>query len=387
MTFGLVLGSAALAVWVYLIMGRGGFWRARTRDAEEVAFPASWPAVTAVVPARDEAEVIATSLASLLRQDYPGPFRVILVDDQSRDGTAEIAAAAARAAGLERRLSIVPGRPLPAGWSGKVWAMCQGVERTDGAAQPSRFLLFTDADIAYPPDALRRLVARAQSSSLVLTSLMVKLRCESLAERSLIPAFVYFFQMLYPFAWVNRPGSATAAAAGGCMLVDRDALRAAGGLETIRSALIDDCALARRLKAVGPIWLGLAQNVRSLRPYPRFADIRRMVARSAYHQLRYSPAFLAGTIAGLSLTFLTPPLVALLAPGAGHALGAAAWGLMFLSFQPMSRIYRVSPLWGLGLPIIAAFYLAFVLDSAYQHRRGRGGLWKGRTQANVLETQ
>jgi hopene-associated glycosyltransferase HpnB len=386
MTLGLVLGCASLAVWIYLMEGRGGFWRARITDASDAPPPASWPEVTAVVPARDEADVIATSLGSLLRQDYPGSFRVILVDDQSGDGTAEVATGAAKQAGLEQRLSIVSGQPLPAGWSGKVWAMYQGVEHADRTAQ-ARFLLFTDADIAYPPDALRRLVARAQASDLALTSLMVKLRCESLAERSLIPAFVYFFEMLYPFAWANSPASTTAAAAGGCMLVNRDALRAAGGIESIRGALIDDCALAKRLKAVGPIWVGLAQQVRSLRPYPEVAHIRRMVARSAYHQLRYSPALLVGTLAGLSLTFLVPPLVALLVPGAGHAVGAAAWALMFLSFQPMLRLYRRSPLWGLALPVIAGFYLAFVLDSAYQHRRGRGGLWKGRAQANALETQ
>jgi len=378
-----------LAIWLYLVAARGGFWRAAERDDETLSWPGpageQWPAVTAVIPARDEAACVGDTIASLLRQNYPGEFAVILVDDQSRDGTADVAAATAAAIGGAHRLSIVPGRPLPAGWTGKVWAMQQGVQHADDAAGPALYLLFTDADIAYAPDSLRRLVARAQADGLVLTSLMVKLRCLSLAERSLIPAFVYFFQMLYPFAWVNRPERAIAAAAGGCMLVDRAALRAAGGIEAIRDALIDDCALGARLKAVGPIWLGLTERVRSLRAYPSFDHVRRMVARSAYHQLRYSPLLLAGTVAGLALTFLAPPFAALVASGLGCAAGVAAWALMAMSFQPTLRLYRRSPWWGLGLPLIAAFYLAFTLDSAYQHVRGRGGLWKGRVQANASE--
>ncbi len=386
MTASLVVGAVTLTIWTYLIAARGHFWRARPRDEQDEApSPPSWPAVTAVVPARDEADVIAESLGSLLRQDYPGAFTVILVDDQSRDGTAEIAARTATSAGLDRRLTILPGQPLPSGWTGKLWAVRQGIARADSAPEPAPFVLLTDADIAYAPDALRRLVARAVARRLVLTSLMVELRCESLAERSLVPAFVYFFQMLYPFPWVNQPDRATAAAAGGCMLVDRHALAAAGGVDAIRGALIDDCALGKQLKGIGPIWLGLTQRVHSLRPYPAFADVRRMVARSAYHQLRYSPLLLAGTILGLGITFLAPPLVALLAAGAGRWLGLAAWVLMAISFQPTLRLYRAAPLWGAALPLIAAFYLAFTLDSAYQHRRGKGGLWKGRVQANASE--
>src|SRR6266542_4263290 len=377
MTAGLAIACASLAVWIYLIAARGGFWRAAARDdREQPAEPRSWPAVAAVIPARDEADVVAESLGSLLRQDYPGPFAIVLVDDQSRDATAY----AARQ-GAAERLTIVPGRPLPAGWSGKIWAMKQGIEHVERPGNPAAYLLLTDADIAYAPDTLRTLVARAQAGDLVLASLMAKLRCESLAERALIPAFTFFFQMLYPFAWVNRPRSPTAAAAGGCMLVRRDALDAAGGIETIRGALIDDCALGKALKAVGPTWLGLTHRVRSLRAYPRISDVGRMVSRSAYDQLRYSPALLAGTIAGLALTFLAPPLVAVLGSGLAPALGLAAWALMALAFQPMLRFYRVSPLWGAALPAIAAFYLAFTVDSAYQHLRGRGGLWKGRVQA------
>jgi hopene-associated glycosyltransferase HpnB len=359
------------------------------RSEPNAAAPRSWPTVAAVIPARDEADVIAESLGSLLRQDYPGPFTVVLVDDQSRDATAEAArACAAREKNAADRLTIVPGRKLPAGWSGKLFALNQGIEHVASLQNnPAAYLLLSDADIAYAPDTLRTLVARAQAGNLVLTSLMAKLRCESLAERALIPAFIFFFQMLYPFARVNRPRFATAAAAGGCMLVRRDALDAVGGIEKIRAALIDDCALGRELKAVGPIWLGLTRRARSLRAYPRISDVRRMVSRSAYDQLRYSPLLLIGTIAGLALTFLAPPLLALLGSGAAQALGLAAWGLMAIAFQPTLRFYQVSPLWGAALPAIAAFYLAFTLDSAYQHLRGRGGLWKGRIQADLSETR
>ena len=306
------------------------------------------------MPARNEADVIAENLKSLLAQDYPGPFSVVLIDDQSRDGTADIATATAQAMNAQDRLMIVRGQALPANWTGKVWAMKQGVDHAGSLSEPPRYLLFTDADIAYAPDALRHLVARAEAGGLVLTSLMVKLRCETFAERALIPAFVFFFQMLYPFAWVNDPKSGMAAAAGGCMLVRRDALHAAGGIEAISNALIDDCALGRKLKSVGPIWLGLTDRVRSLRAYPRFGDIRRMVSRSAYDQLNYSPLLLIGTVIGMTLVYLVPPFFAFFGRGLSQILGAAAFALMVLAFQPILRFYRRSPLWGLALPAIAA---------------------------------
>ncbi len=388
MTAGLAIAWVSLAAWIYLIAARGGFWRAAERDdREQPAEPRSWPAVAAVIAARDEADVVAESLGSLLRQDYPGPLTIILVDDQSRDGTAQAARACAARQGAADRLTVLPGRKLPAGWSGKIFAMKQGIEHVESLQNPAAYLLLTDADIAYAPDALTTLVARAQARDLVLTSLMARLRCESWAERALIPAFIFLFQMLYPFSRVNRPRSTTAAAAGGCMLVRRDALDAVGGIEKIRAALIDDCALGRELKAVGPIWLGLTRRARSLRAYPRISDVRRMVSRSAYDQLRYSPGLLIGTVAGLALTFLAPPLLAVLGSGLAQALGLAAWGLMAIAFQPILRFYAVSPLWGAALPAIAAFYLAFTLDSAYQHLRGRGGLWKGRVQADLSETR
>jgi hopene-associated glycosyltransferase HpnB len=382
MTIGLAIALAALVIWLYLLLGRGEFWRAKERDDWTAAAPAEWPAVTAVVPARDEADVIGQSLASLLAQDYPGEFRVIIVDDQSRDGTADVARRAAAGAG--DRLTVLSGKPLPPGWTGKLWAMQQGIERAD--EQKPEFLLLTDADIAYAADTLRNLVAHAQERGLVLTSLMAKLRCESFAERALIPAFIFFFQMLYPFGWVNRRENPMAGAAGGCMLVRREALHAVGGIASIRDDLIDDCALGRRLKRVGPIWLALTNRVRSLRPYPAVEDIRRMVSRTAYCQLRYSPLLLAGTAAGMALTYLAAPLLAIFAAGLPQLIGALVWLMMVVAFYPTLRFYGLSSLWGLALPLIALAYLVFAIDSAYQHARGRGGLWKGRVQARAPES-
>jgi hopene-associated glycosyltransferase HpnB len=377
-----LIAFLALATWLYLLAARGGFWLSAERDATPAAPPPAWPHVIAVVPARDEADGIAGSIGSLLRQDYPGRFSVILVDDNSSDGTAEVARRTAAAAGAADRLTVISGRPLPSGWTGKLWAVHQGVAAAEQREPRPDYLLLTDADIVYTAEALRNLAAKAEHERLVLTSLMAKLRCESFAERALIPAFIFFFQMLYPFAWVNRPARATAAAAGGCMLVRSEALRRAGGIERIRGALIDDCALARAMKEQGPIWLGLTERVRSIRPYPEIEDIRRMVARSAYAQLRYSPLLLAGTVLGMALTYLAPPLLALFGSGIASWLGLAAWGFMALAFQPTLRFYRVSPMWGMGLPAIAFVYMLFTLDSAWATARGRGGLWKGRVQAS-----
>jgi hopene-associated glycosyltransferase HpnB len=373
-----LLAAAALAVWLYLIAGRGGFWLATERDGSGPA-PSAWPAVTAVIPARDEAQGVGETVGSLLAQDYPGPFSIILVDDQSSDGTAQVARRAAAAA--PDRLIVLSGAALPAGWTGKLWAMKQGVERAL-TGEPA-YLLFTDADIVYDPDTLTRLVSQAQSKGLVLNSLMVSLRCATFAERAFVPAFIFFFQMLYPFAWVNRRDHPMAAAAGGCMLVRRDALGMAGGIEVIRGALIDDCALARALKPQGPIRLSLTQRAHSIRGYASVQDIRHMVARSAYAQLRYSPLLLAATLAGMALVYLAPVLLALFGHGLAQLLGLLAWAIMAIAFQPILRFYRRSPLWGLFLPAIALAYMAFTLDSAYQYARKRGGMWKGRVQSNV----
>jgi len=381
---GLIIATLALALWVYLMTARGGYWLAGDRDDRgEPGPPAVWPRVTAVIPARDEVDTIGTTVRSLLGQAYPGAFSIILVDDESHDGTAEAARVAAAAAGSSDRLTVRTGRPLPAGWTGKLWAVHQGVAQATSTAPAPDYLLLTDADITYGPDALGPLVARAEAGGNALTSLMVKLRCESLAERIFVPAFVYFFQMLYPFGWVNRRDHPLGAAAGGCMLVRPQALAAAGGIAAIRGALIDDCALGAALKKQGPVWLGLTERVTSARPYERIEDIRRMVARSAYAQLGYSPLMLMGCILGMALTYLAAPVLAFAASGLAQALGAATYALMIVSYQPIVRFYRRSPLWGLALPLIALAYMAFTLDSAYQHVRGRGGLWKGRVQAQV----
>jgi len=381
-----IVAAVALAIWLYLLLGHGGFWRSAERDDGPAAPvgstpPAAWPIVAVVIPARDEAECIGETIASLLRQGYPGDWSIILVDDASSDGTAAIAHQAAAAHGGATRLDVVAGRPLPPRWTGKLWAHKQGIEAAQSRTPAPDYLLLTDADIVYQPGVLGSLVARAQAKGLVLTSLMVKLRCESVAERALVPAFIFFFQMLYPFARVNRARSATAGAAGGCMLVRADVLRRAGGIEAIRDALIDDCALAAILKAQGPIWLGLTERVHSIRRYPDFGDIRSMVARCAYAQLHYSPLLLLGTIAGMSLTYLAPMLLALFGTGFARICGLSAWILMAIAFQPTLRLYRVSPLWGIALPAIAFCYTLFTLDSALQFARGKGGLWKGRVQA------
>jgi hopene-associated glycosyltransferase HpnB len=375
-----------LLIWLYLVAARGGFWRAVQRDdanpLDGIA-PGAWPVVSAVIPARDEADCVGQTVASLLRQTYPGEFNVVLVDDQSRDGTAEAAREAAAASGAAGRLTVISGSALPPGWTGKLWAQRQGVEACENASRPPEFILFTDADIVYAPDALQVLVARAKADGLVLTSLMAKLRCKSFAERMFVPAFIFFFQMLYPFAWANNPRRATAAAAGGCMLVRREALRVAGGLESIRTALIDDCSLAKLLKAQGPISITLTDRVHSIRAYPEIGEIRRMVSRTAYAQLHYSPLILLGTVLGLALTYLAPVALTLFARGWPQFIGLFSWILMVLAFRPILRFYRLSVLWAPFLPVIAAIYMAFTLDSAYQHARGRGGMWKGRAQANV----
>jgi len=366
------VGAVVLLIWVGL--AATGFWRTDQRDTRVNApSPAVWPHVVAVVPARDEADVIARSIGSLAAQDYPGSFRIILVDDNSSDGTAD----AARSVGSDR-LEILSGQPLAAGWTGKLWAVSQGI----AAAGSPHYLWLTDADIEHAPDTLRTLVAIGEAGDRRLVSFMARLRCENLAERALIPAFVWFFQLLYPFDRVNRPGR-TAGAAGGCVLVRRDALEAAGGIAAIRDALIDDCTLGRLIKRQGPIWLGLTDRSRSIRPYEGIAPIAQMIARSAYAQLGYSPLQLAGTVLGLALVYLAPPVLAVFAHGPARWLGLAAWLLMAALFQPMLAFYRRSPLWGLAVPAIAAFYSGCTILSAWQHVNGRGGMWKGRAQAAV----
>jgi hopene-associated glycosyltransferase HpnB len=367
---------APLAAWAYLLLFRGGFWRADQRLSPSRAMPPVPPPVVAVMPARNEAAFVGAAVSSLLAQDYPNLRHVVLVDDGSDDGTAA-------AAGRSPRLSVVRGRPLPEGWTGKLWAVRQGLERAREAAPEAVYALFADADIEHPRESLSSLVAKAEAERLDLVSLMARLRCESAWERLLVPAFVFFFQKLYPFPWVNDPGRPEAAAAGGCMLVRLGALERAGGVQAIRDRVIDDVALARALKAQGRIWLGLSETVVSRRPYPRLGDVWNMVARTAYVQLRDSPALLLLTVFGMAALYLAPPLAAaagaLAADGALAAAGAAAWALMALAVRPTLALYR-QPAWLAPLlPAAALLFTLMTLDSARRHRRGQGAGWKGRT--------
>lgn len=378
MIAGILFGFIPLAIWLYLLLFHNRFWLLRERDTSPVALPLSWPSVVAVVPARNEADVIQTSVASLLAQDYPGSFHIVLVDDQSEDQTGELAQVLSSAS-----LTVLRSAPRPTGWTGKLWAMAQGVEQA--AALSPEFLWFTDADITHAPDNLRQLVARAEEGGKVLVSLMARLSCRSYAEHFLIPAFVFFFDMLFPFGAVNNVHSPVAAAAGGCMLARRSALERAGGLAGIKSNIIDDCALGRTMKRQGPIWLGLTDRAVSLRPYDHIADIQHMVTRTAYAQLGYSPLVLAATMLGLALVYLAPVMTALFAWGPSQLAGWLAWIIMAVMYVPMLRFYRLSWLWSPALPLIGVFYAVFTFQSALQHWSGKGGMWKGRAQAKDQE--
>ncbi|HEX6447963.1 MAG TPA: glycosyltransferase [Trebonia sp.] len=401
----LVLGIVcvvSLAAWVYLVAGHGGFWRTGHRLPAIAAEPApgAWPDVVAVVPARNEADILPETLPTLLAQDYPGSFRIILVDDGSDDGTGKLATelGAKAAANSGAKLTVLPGQPRPDGWAGKVWAMSQGFTALEhehsetsaaGADSEDGYVLFTDADIAWTPGALRRLVAAAVGDDRQLLSQMVLLRAAAGWEKVVVPAFVYFFAQLYPFRRASDPRSKTAAGAGGCQLIRRSALAKAGGLEPIRGALIDDVSLATLLKRNGNrCWLGLTTEITSARPYPRLADLWQMIARSAYDQLRYSPLLLAGTIVGLLLLYAAPPagaLAGLIAAAAGSAgpgaalagfAGLAGWALMAASYMPMLRLYRLSVLRAPSLPLIAILYAAMTADSARRHYVGRAVAWR-----------
>lgn len=377
-----MLGTLPVAAWTYLAAGRGRFWSTGVRLGEQPA-PPRWPAVTIVVPARDEAAVLGETLPSLLGQDYPGPASIVLVDDGSADATAVVARRAVAEAGRDGvplPLTVLAGAARPEGWAGKLWAVHQGVAHATGGIFPPEWLLLTDADIAHPPDSLRRLVAAAIAGERDAVSLMARLRVGTRWERLVVPAFVYFFSLLYPFRWVAT--GRTAAAAGGCLLVRRAALERAGGVAAVRGAVIDDVALAGRLRSSGAsLWLGLGDDVRSVRTYPRLGDLWAMVSRSAYTQLRYSPPLLAATLAGLGALYVGP--VAATVAGTVRrrpqllAAGASAWSLMALTYLPMVRHHGLPRRWALTLPASAALYGAMTVDSARRHRRG-GVEWKGR---------
>ncbi|MBN3877353.1 glycosyltransferase [Nostoc sp. JL23] len=421
---GLMLLS--LTIWLGLLCFWGQFWRTDQQLEVTETQLESLPVVCAVVPARNEAELIPTSLRSLLLQDYPGSFNVFLVDDRSTDRTANFAEGVAHAVGKPQQLHIISGESLPPGWSGKLWAVEQGINSASKFA-PDYFLL-TDADIEHDPGNLRRLVAKAVQEDLDMVSVMVRLRCESFWEKLLIPAFVFFFQKLYPFRWVNNPNNPTAAAAGGSILIAREALEQIGGIQVIRQALIDDCALAKAVKksggageqgsrgageqrsrgdkgdkennhaqcpmpnapypmlSQGRIWLGLSSLTRSLRPYDSLATIWDMVARSAYTQLNYSPLLLLGTLLGMPLIYLAPPICVILgAVWSNWAIaltGILGWLLMTFAYYPTIRFYKCSPWFALSLPAIAFLYTLMTLDSALRHWQGRGGAWKGRVYPN-----
>jgi hopene-associated glycosyltransferase HpnB len=379
--FALGIALFGCAAWTYLLFFRGGFWRGRERDdAPGSGRPAAGePELVAVIPARNEAEVIDQAVTSLLRQRYEGNFSIIVVDDGSSDGTAEIAVAAAAAQGAQGRLTVVKAPALAAGWTGKLWAQEQGLAHLRARPQPPRYVLLSDADIVYAPEVVAELIGRAERDQLVLVSRMARLHCVSLAERIFIPAFIFFFQMVYPFAWVNDPRRRTAAAAGGCMLVRWTALEGAGGVAAIRGAIIDDCALAKRLKPSGPIELVLSEKVVSLRQYLSSRGIRDMIVRSAYAQLRFSPWRLAGTLIAMAATYLAPPVLAVAGSGAAALLAVGAWVLMALSFRPTLRMYGLTSVWGVLLPVIALFYVVLTVQSAVLQAQGRGGRWKGRT--------
>jgi hopene-associated glycosyltransferase HpnB len=361
------LAALALLIWLYLLLAHGRFWHSEPELTP--SRPDAAPAVAVVVPARDEAPLIESSLRSLLAQDYAGPLRVIVVDDASRDGTSAIA----RGIG-DPNLVVLDGQPRPAGWSGKLWAVAQGLAETGSA----ELVLLADADILHQPRHLATLVAQAQRHDLDLVSEMVALACETPAEHALVPAFVYFFQLLYPFMWVNDPLRATAAAAGGTMLLRLRALDRIGGVAAVRGALIDDVALAAAVKRGGRIWLGHSGLARSVRSYPAMADIWRMVSRTAYVQLHFSRWLLAATVLAMGLTFLVPPIAALFGHGLARWLGWIAWGAMAASYQPTLHRYRRSVLWAPCLPAVAAFYMAATIGSAWNHHLGRGVAWKGR---------
>jgi hopene-associated glycosyltransferase HpnB len=382
------LGAGSLAAWIYLICCNGRFWQGDQRLAPQAPTDdalAKWPAVVAVVPARNEADVVERALNSLLAQDYPGEFQIVLVDDCSDDGTGEIARRLAREHSAGSRLTVVETECMPDGWVGKMWAVQTGVRIAEARWPESPYLHLTDADVEHSPGNLRAMVYEAEAEGLGLVSLMVMLHCKTRWEKLLIPAFVYFFQMLYPFPRVNDPRSRVAGAAGGCMLVRTESLASAGGIESIRGEIIDDCALGAALKSVGRVWVGLSDTECSTRPYSGLREIWAMVARSAYTQLRHSPQLLALTVAGMILVFLSPPLVALTIPAHGNVVAASlalsAWFAMAWSFRPTALRYRRSPAIGLVLPAAALLYLGMTLDSARRHRSGEGGQWKGRAGA------
>jgi hopene-associated glycosyltransferase HpnB len=386
---GLILGISILScsIWLVLIFFWGYFWKTDQQLETTIEQLEKYPSVCAVIPARNEAECLSIALSSIFAQDYPGCLSVILVDDRSTDDTAKIAletATETKSSNLNKQFKLLTAEPLPLGWTGKLWALEQGICFAEKKIANIDYFWLTDADIQHKTSNLQQLVIKAERENLDLVSLMVLLRCESFWEKLLIPAFVFFFQKLYPFRWVNDRDRKMAAAAGGCILIRKPILNRIGGIETISKALIDDCALGQAVKAKkGNIWLGLTQNTNSLRVYPSLKSIWDMVARTAYTQIHYSPLLLLGTILGMTVVYLVPPLALILGIAIGDRsiaiAGLIGWLLMSLAYLPTIFFYKRSPLLSLCLPLIAFFYTLMTLDSALRHYRGKGGEWKGRT--------
>ena len=369
------IGVVSCFIWLGLVVARGYFWRVSTHATGLALRSADSTRVAVIVPARNEADVVGLAIRSLLKQDYAGPLKIFVVDDHSSDDTAEVVRQAA--AGLDEAVTVISSTTLPSGWTGKLWALFQGVEQATEFAPD--YFLFSDADVVHDVDSVSSMIAVAQSRNVDLVSMMVKLHCSSFAERALIPAFVFFFFMLYPPRWVNSPGRRTAAAAGGDILVRVEALARIGGIEAIRNELIDDCALAREIKRTGTIWLGLTQKACSIRNYTSLTEIGHMISRNAFYQLRHSTLLLIATVLALTLTYLAPPCLVFVG-GWAAIWGGIGWLLMSITFWPMVRFYSLSPVWAALLPMIALFYAAATLHSAVQYWVGRGGTWKGRVQ-------
>ena len=380
----LMLAVLSLLIWVVLTFFRGAFWQLLAFD-DDIAKQESlerWPRVVTIVPARNEAETVGRTVQSLVKQDYAGELRVVVVDDHSEDGTGALAREAAERAGASERVLILQGAALESGWTGKLLAMQQGVE--SGVAREADYFWFTDADIEHAPDTLRRIVQRADKVELDLVSLMALSQVQSFPERLLIPPFLYFFLKLYPPNWTASRKRKTGGAAGGCVLLKREALERIGGLAAIRGEVIDDCTLAKAVKRTGGgIWMGLTRKSVSLRTYASFREIQDLIARTAFTQLGYSGLALAGTLLGMFVTYLLPVIFTFSARPVLWRLGLAAWTLMAITYLPTIRFYRMSPLWAAALPVAAAFYTYATWLSAVRYWLGRGGQWKGRAQAPV----
>ncbi len=380
--FALIAGLVCVMAWLYLVVGHGRFWRVKGLVVQQAPLPVIRGPIAIIIPARNEADTIGESVRSLLGQTCADAIHIFLVDDNSTDGTAEVARRAAGESPRPSALTIIHGQPLPDGWTGKLWAMQQGIDQALGLHP--QFLLLTDADILHSPESVGTLIGIAESGGYDLASFMVKLHCRSVPEKLLIPAFVFFFFMLYPPGWIGNPRRKTAGAAGGCILLRPEALASAGGVAEIRGEIIDDCALARRVKhGAGKVWLGVTPDTRSLRAYESFGEIEHMIARTAFNQLKHSLWLLAGAVMGLILIYIVP--LALLVSGSRMLtlLGATAYILMFITYTPMVRFYKLNALWALTLPISAVFYMAATVHSALNYWSGRGGQWKGRTQDTV----